>query len=179
GGTWTASALLTTVVPVWPADLKSPGAEVARPALTGASTFALFYAAAAILRHHPYSRRAIGSVLRYVDEGATPAVVLTASLNAIAEELFFRGALWESAGENPIASTALAYSAFTAASGNPALAIGGVITGIIFGRELARSGGVAAPAIAHLTWSVLMLTCLPHMFRQPIDKSGMRREVFP
>jgi membrane protease YdiL (CAAX protease family) len=165
--TWTASALLTTAVPVWPARRRSLGIEAARSALTGAATFTLFYAAAAIARHLPFAHRAIASVLHYVDEGTTPAVLLTASINAAAEELFFRGALWESAGEKPIASTTLAYTAFTAAAGNPALAIGGAITGVIFGRERARSGGVAAPAIAHMTWSALMLTCLPPLFRPP------------
>lgn len=164
-GTWTAGALLTTAVPVWPAGRRSLAVEVARPALTGATTFALFYAAAAIARRHPFAHRAIASVLRYVDEGTTPAVLLTASVNAVAEELFFRGALWEAAGEDPIAGTVIAYSAVTAAAGNPALTIGAAITGVIFGRERARSGCVAAPVIAHLTWSALMLTCLPPLFR--------------
>jgi uncharacterized protein len=166
-GTWTAGALLTTAVPVWPTSRKPLAVEVARPALTGTTTFALFYAAAAIARHHPFAHRAIASVLHYVDEGTTLAVLLAAGVNAVAEELFFRGALWESVGEDPIASTALAYSAFTAATGNPALAVGGAITGVVFGRERVRSGGVAAPAIAHLTWSALMLTCLPPLFRTP------------
>lgn len=169
--TWTASALLTTAVPVWPARRRSLAVEVAQPALTGAATFALFYAAAAIARWVPFAHRAISSVLHYVDEGATPAVLLTASVNAAAEELFFRGALWESVGEDPIASTTLAYTAVTAATGNPALAIGGAITGIIFGRERARSGAIAAPVIAHVTWSALMLTCLPPLFR-PSAQAG-------
>jgi membrane protease YdiL (CAAX protease family) len=164
-GTWTASALLTTAVPVWPAGRRSPGMEVARPALTGAATFALFYAAATVARRDPFLRRAIASVLHYVEAGTTPAVLLTASVNAVAEELFFRGALWDAAGPSPLASTTLAYTAVTASTGNPALAIGGAITGVIFGRERARSGGVAAPAIAHVTWSALMLTILPTLFR--------------
>jgi uncharacterized protein len=160
-GNWTASALLTTAVPVWPAGRKSLGSEVARPVLTGAVTFALFYAAAAVARRDPLLRRSIASVLHYADEGTTAAVLLTAAVNAAAEELFFRGALWEAAGAEPLARTTIAYTAVTAATGNPALAIGAAITGVVFGRERARSGSVAAPAIAHLTWSVLMLTSLP------------------
>ncbi|HET7014723.1 MAG TPA: CPBP family intramembrane glutamic endopeptidase [Streptosporangiaceae bacterium] len=166
-GTWTASALLTTAVPVWPASRTSLGRKVARPALTGAATFALFYAAAAVARRDPFLRRAIVSVLHYVDEGTTPAVLFTASVNAAAEELFFRGALWDAISSDPLASTTLAYTAVTAATGNLALAIGAAITGVIFGRERARSGGVAAPAIAHITWSALMLTGLPPLFRSP------------
>jgi len=181
-GTWTASALLTTAVPVWPAFRKSPCVEVARSAATGAATFSLFYAVAAIARHHPVLHRSIASVLHYVEEGTTPAVLLTASVNAVAEELYFRGALWESAGEYPVASTAFTYTAVTAAAANPVLAVGGAITGVIFGRERARSGGVAAPAIAHVTWSALMLTCLPPLFRtsahsQCGGRSRMRRSA--
>jgi uncharacterized protein YbjT (DUF2867 family)/membrane protease YdiL (CAAX protease family) len=167
--TWTASALLTAAVPI-----RSRGRpqvlSVAEPVLTGAATFALFYAAARVARRNPFLRRAIGSVLRYADEGTTPAVLLTAGVNAVAEELFFRGALWDAAraaGASPLASTTAACTALTAATGNPALVVGGAITGAVFGRERARSGGVTAPALAHLTWSALMLTCLPPLFRPP------------
>jgi uncharacterized protein len=164
-GTWTASALLTTAVPVWPVGRRELGIEVVRPALTGAATFGLFYVVAAVARRDPYLRRAIASVLHYVDEGTTPAVLLTASVNAAAEELFFRGALWDAAGPDPLASTTFAYTAVTAAAGNPALVIGGAVTGVVFGWERARSGGVAAPAIAHITWSALTLIILPKLFR--------------
>jgi uncharacterized protein YbjT (DUF2867 family)/membrane protease YdiL (CAAX protease family) len=165
--TWTASALLTTAVPVRPRG-RPPVRGVAEPVLTGAATFAFFYAAARIARRSPFLRDAIGSVLRYADEGTTPAVLFTAGVNAVAEEMFFRGAVWDAAraaGADPLASSTAACTALTATTGNPALAAGGAITGAVFGRERARSGGVAAPALAHLTWSVLMLTCLPPLFR--------------
>ena len=42
---------------------------------------------------HPPLNRAVGSVLHYADDGSTPLVLATASANAVAEELFFRGAL--------------------------------------------------------------------------------------
>jgi uncharacterized protein YbjT (DUF2867 family)/membrane protease YdiL (CAAX protease family) len=165
--TWTASAILTTAVPIRPRR-RPPVLSVAEPVLTGTATFAFFYAAARLARRNPFLRRAIGSVLRYADEGTTPAVLLTAGVNAVAEELFFRGALWDAAraaGTDPLAGTTAACTALTATTGNPALVIGGAITGAIFGRERARSGSVGAPALAHLTWSVLMLTCLPPLFR--------------
>jgi uncharacterized protein YbjT (DUF2867 family)/membrane protease YdiL (CAAX protease family) len=168
-GTWTASALLTSAVPVRPRR-RAPVLDIAEPVLTGTATFAFFYAAATVARRNPFLHHAIGSVLRYADEGTTPAVLLTAGVNAVAEELFFRGALWDAAcagGVDPLASTTAACTALTAATGNPALVVGGAITGAVFGQERARSGGVAAPALAHLTWSVLMLTCLPPLFRPP------------
>ena len=95
-GTWAAGALSSG-----PLLLNmTQGREDARrhpvvmPVLTGAAAFGLFYGAAQLARHIPPLNRAIGSVLRYADDGSTPLVLLTACANAVAEELFFRGALW-------------------------------------------------------------------------------------
>jgi hypothetical protein len=136
---------------------------VATPALAGAAAFAGFYAAARVVRRHPALRRAIASVFRYADKGSTPLVVLIAASGGVAEELFYRGALWR--GPRPLASTTLAYATSTAAAGNPALVLAGVVTSVIFGWQRAASGGVLAPAVAHVTWSVLMLRHIPPLFR--------------
>ena len=83
--------------------------------------------------------------------------------SGVAEEMFFRGALWS--GPRPLRTTTLAYAASTAAAGNPALVLAGLITSMIFGWQRAATGGVLAPAITHVTWSVLMLCFLPPLFR--------------
>ena len=62
------------------------------------------------------------------------------------------------------------YTAATLATRNPALVLGGAVTSLIFGTQRRRSGGVAAPAIAHVVWSVLMLTLLPPMFGPERDR---------
>jgi uncharacterized protein len=113
-------------------------------------------------RHRPPSP-AIASVLRFADAGSTPLVVLIASSSGVAEELFFRGALWS--GSRPLRTTTLAYAASTAATGNPALILAGLITSVIFGWQRAATGGVLAPAVTYVTWSVLMLRYLPPLFR--------------
>jgi len=123
----------------------------------------VFYSAALAVRRHRALRHAIASVLRYADAGSAPLVVLIASGSAVAEELFFRGALWS--GPRPLRTTTLAYAASTAATGNPALVLAGLITSVIFGWQRAATGGVLAPALAHVTWSVLMLRYLPPLFR--------------
>jgi uncharacterized protein len=133
------------------------------PVVSGAATFALFYGAAQAVRRCRSLRRVIGTVLRYADAGATPLVVLIASGSGVAEEMYFRGALWS--GPRPLRSTTLAYAASTAATGNPALVLAGLITSVIFGWQRAVTGGVLAPALAHVTWSVLMLRYLPPLFR--------------
>ena len=139
--------------------------SLAEPALVGAGTFGLCYAAARLARRNPVLCRAIRGVLRYMDTGPAGLVVLTACLNAVAEEMFFHGALWDAAGpQHPAVTTTAVYTAVTAATRNPALILSAAVTSVIFGTQRRRSGGVAAPAIAHVVWSVLMLTLLPPMF---------------
>jgi membrane protease YdiL (CAAX protease family) len=167
-GTWTGGALGAGPIP-WRGDgwRTSPGsaarALIVVPVVTGAATFAVFYGAARVARRQRTLRRAIASVLRYADAGSTPLVVLIASGSGVAEELFFRGALWS--GSRPLHTTTLAYAASTAATGNPALILAGLITSVIFGWQRAATGGVLAPAVTHVTWSVLMLRYLPPLFR--------------
>ena len=133
--------------------------------VSGAVTFAAFYGAARAARRRHTLRRPIAGALSYADAGSAPLVVLIASGSAVAEELFFRGALWS--GPRPLRTTTLAYAASTAATGNPALVLAGLITSVIFGWQRAATGGVLAPAVTHLTWSVLMLRYLPPLFRDP------------
>jgi membrane protease YdiL (CAAX protease family) len=167
-GTWTCGALGGEPIP-WRGDSWRPGparavrALIVVPVVTGAATFAVFYGAARAARHHRTLRRAITSVLRYADAGSTPLVVLIASGSAVAEELFFRGALW--LGPRPLRDTTLAYAASTAATGNPALVLAGLITSVIFGWQRDATGGVLAPAVTHVIWSLLMLRYLPPLFR--------------
>ena len=100
-GTWAAGALSSGPLPLtMPQDRAGTRCRpVVMPLLAGAGAFGLFYGAARLARHIPPLNRAIASVLRYADDGSPPLVVLTASANAVAEELFFRGALWSLAGK--------------------------------------------------------------------------------
>lgn len=170
--TWTGAALTAGSPAAGPVR---PG-QLVRPVLTGAATFGLFYGIARVARHWPVLDRAIRSVLSYVEEGSTVPVLITAGVNAVAEELYFRGAVWELTGDaRPLVATTAAYTASTAATGNLALVLGGAATSVVFGAERARSGGVVAPAVAHVTWSLLMLTCLPPLFRaaaEPLTSPG-------
>ena len=120
------------------------------PVLTGAGAFRLFYGAAQLARHIPPLKRAIGNILHYADDGSTPLVLATASANAVAEELFFRGALWSLVAESyPVVKTTLANTATTAATRNPALVLAGTATSVLFGLQR-TSGGILAPALSHL-----------------------------
>jgi membrane protease YdiL (CAAX protease family) len=136
--------------------------------LAGAGAFGLFYGAARLARHIPPLNGAIRTALRYVEDGSTRLVLLTACANAVAEELFFRGALWSLVqGSHPLARTTLVYAATTATTRNPALVLAGTATSVLFGLERRTSGGILAPALTHLTWSLLMLRYLPPLFQTP------------
>jgi uncharacterized protein len=160
-GVWTGGALSAGPIP-WRGKTRKSTDLIVVPALTGAATFAVFYGAARVARHHRALRRTIASVLHYADAGSTPLVVLIASGSGVAEELFFRGALWT--GPNPLRTSTLAYAASTAATGNPVLVLAGLITSLIFGWQRQVTGGVLAPAVTHVTWSVLMLRYLTPLF---------------
>ncbi len=170
-GTWAAGALSSGPLPLNMTQGREDGRRhpvVVMPVLTGAAAFGLFYGAAQLARHIPPLNRAIGSVLRYADDGSAPLVLLTACANAVAEELFFRGALWSLVQNSyPLAKTTLAYAATTAATRNPALVLAGTATSVLFGLQRRTSGGILAPALTHLTWSLLMLRYVPPLFQTP------------
>jgi uncharacterized protein len=164
-GTWAAGALSAGPLPLSTTQYPGNAHPMVTPVLTGAGAFGLFYGAARLARHIPPLNRAIGSVLDYADNGSTPLVLLTACANGVAEELFFRGALWSVVEEShPVVKTTLAYAATTAATRNPALVLAGTATSVLFGLQRRTSGGILAPALTHLTWSLLMLRYLPPLF---------------
>jgi membrane protease YdiL (CAAX protease family) len=141
---------------------------VITPVVTGVAAFGAFYAAALVVRRIPLLDEAITSVLSYATRGTGPLVLTTALANAVAEEVFFRGALYAALTERralPV-STAV-YVTATAATRNPALVLASAVMGTLFAAQRRASGGVQAPILTHLTWSALMLRYLPPLFREP------------
>ena len=69
------------------------------PVVTGVAAFGAFYAAALVVRRIPLLDEAITSVLSYATRGTGPLVLTTALANAVAEEVFFRGALYAALAE--------------------------------------------------------------------------------
>jgi hypothetical protein len=112
-GTWTAGALGSGALRSGRLDeqRRERSHGLAVPVLAGACAFGLCYGAASIARHVPPLDRGIRGALRYEHDGSTPLVLLIASANAVAEELFFRGALWALVTDShPVVTTTLAYT---------------------------------------------------------------------
>ncbi|MEO6142690.1 MAG: CPBP family intramembrane glutamic endopeptidase [Dermatophilaceae bacterium] len=144
---------------------------IVTPVVTGVGAFGLFYGAAHVSRRVPVLDNAVARVLRFADRGSTPLVVLTTCANGVAEELFFRGALYAAVGRrHPVVKSTAAYALATASTRNPALVLASVVMGLLFGWQRRASGGIEASALTHLTWSVLMLRYLPPLFRRPMTR---------
>ncbi|GHG08545.1 MULTISPECIES: CPBP family intramembrane glutamic endopeptidase [Amycolatopsis] len=168
--------LTASVAATWLAGARTAGPvprgrpDVVQPVIVGAGAFGVFYGCALVARRVPPLRRAITGVLDHAHRGPTASVAATALVTGVAEEAFFRGALYDAAGAR--ASTAV-YVLSTVATRNPALVLASAAMGTVFARQRGRSGGVQAPALTHVVWSALMLAFMPRLFPpKPLDTPG-------
>lgn len=167
--TLTAGGLVTTPAATGPADRR-----VLVPAATGVAAFGVFYGCALVARRIPLLRDAIASVMRYADQGRTPAVLLTTLANGAAEEVYFRGAVFHAAARGPVAVSTAAYILNTTATRNPALVLAAAVMGTLFGVQRQRTGGILASQVTHLVWSTLMLHFIPPLFLDDRSDGGAR-----
>ena len=115
-----------------------------------------------VLRDVPVFEGALEGILDRADAAALPLVLALALANAVAEEVYFRGALHEAIGgrEAPVIATAV-YVATTVAGRNVALVAAALVMGTVFMLERLATRGILAPALTHVTWSTLMILALP------------------
>lgn len=106
----------------------------------------------------------VDSVLDYADAGSVPILIVIATMNGIAEELFFRGAAFAAITRHPVGWTTAMYAVATLATGNVMLAFAAVLLGGVCGLQRRASGGILAPILTHCTWSLAMLLLLPVVF---------------
>ena len=135
------------------------------PILLGLLLVGVFVLGALVVREIPPLATYVSSVLEYADQGSLTLLAVITFFNGIAEELFFRGAMYAAIPQHPVAWTTLAYVVATLATGNVMLAFAAVLLGTVCGLERRASGGVLAPILTHITWSLSMLFVLPLLFR--------------
>ncbi|MCU1361613.1 MAG: putative metal-dependent rane protease [Ilumatobacteraceae bacterium] len=140
-------------------------AQIAIGALVGVVMFGVFVGGAAIGRRISVLEGPIDGVLARADAGPLAAVLALALVNAVAEELFFRGLVIDRSrrlGRWKCGVLALAlYVGVTAVAGNTALTIAAVVMGAVFVAERLMGADLATPITTHLVWSTLMLLALP------------------
>ena len=140
-----------------------------RPVITGTAMGLLvggaFLAGGLVVRHVPAVADPITDVLEYTNHGPPLLIVLIAMVNGVAEELFFRGALYTALGRfYPVLISTVLYAAATFATGNPMLGFAGLILGTVCGVQRRATGGVLAPVLTHLVWGLMMVVLLPLVF---------------
>ena len=139
---------------------------IVTPIVVGLLLGAVFVVGGLITREIPLLARYTNNVLGYAKVGSLWLVALVTLVNGVAEELFFRGALFAAIGrKNPVVISTLLYALATVAGGNPVLVFAAAILGLVTGLQRRAGGGVLAPILTHITWSMVMLLMLPYIFR--------------
>ena len=140
-----------------------------RPVISGAVIGlllgAVFVLGGLIAREIPAVSELITRVLQYTDQGPWRLTMAIALVGGIAEELFYRGALYTALGRyHPVQVSTIVYVAATLASGNPMLAFAAIILGTVCALERRATGGVLAPILTHFVWTLVVLLALPPLF---------------
>lgn len=141
-----------------------------RPVITGTAVGlllgAVFVVGGLVAREIPPVREYITRVLEYADYGPLVLVVFITVINGLAEEMFFRGALYTALGAKApiLISTVLYVIATAVTTGNPMLGLAAIILGTVCAFERRITGGVLAPMLTHFFWGLVMVLALPPMF---------------
>ena len=119
-----------------------------------------------VAREIPGVREFVTRVLDFANHGSLTLVVFITVINGVAEELFFRGALYTALGKvyPAVVSTVIYVVAILASTGNPMLGVAAVVVGAVCAWERRATGGVLAPMLTHFFWGLVMAVALPPVF---------------
>jgi membrane protease YdiL (CAAX protease family) len=164
---WAAGAFLSGPLHLGRARTRSgelSGRAVFQSLGIGTMLLLVFLAGAVVVAQFAFLREPVDGLLDYARVGSLPLIALITAVNGVAEELYFRGALFAAVGRrHAVLVTTLVYAAVTAASGIPLLVLAGLLLGLIVGLQRRVTGGILGPVVTHLTWSLGMLFVLPHV----------------
>jgi uncharacterized protein len=164
---WLVGGLLSGPVPLgWEAHDGQSRRPVRNGIITGAALAAVFFVGAIVVSHIPVLSDRVDGVLDFARDGSWPIVLLLTVANGVAEEVFFRGAVQPALPESiRLTGSVVIYTAVTLATGNIMLAFAAALLGVVVGLQRRITGGVLAPMLTHVTWSVLMFVALPLVIR--------------
>ena len=141
-----------------------------RPVITGTvvglGLGAVFVVGGLIAREIPGVREYITRVLEFADYGPLALVAFITVINGLAEEMFFRGAMYTALGaRHPILISTVLYVIATAATtGNPMLGFAAIILGTTCAFLRKITNGVLAPMLTHFFWGLVLVLALPPIF---------------
>jgi membrane protease YdiL (CAAX protease family) len=125
----------------------------------------IFVLGGLIAREIPVVAALIVRVLQFESHGTVLFIVLITLVNGLAEEVFFRGALYTALGRRqPVVISTILYACVSMASGNYMLGFAAIILGTVCALERRASGGVLAPMLTHFVWGLIMVLVLPPIF---------------
>ncbi|MFN8099041.1 MAG: lysostaphin resistance A-like protein [Dermatophilaceae bacterium] len=162
---WTSGAFLSGPLHLGRAHTRA-GRSDARPWVQslalGGLLVGIFLAGAVVVAKIPPLLDAVDAVLDHARFGSLPVILAIVILNGIAEELYFRGALFAAVGRrHAVAVTTVIYALTTAGTGNPMLVLAAALLGLLTGLQRRVTGGVLGPILTHVLWSSSMLVLLP------------------
>ena len=161
---WTVGALVSGPLHLGRARTRSGGD--ARPLVQslalGAILLTVFLLGGFVIAHIPPLRDPVTHLLDHARLGSLSLVAAITAVNGIAEELYFRGALYSAVGRrHAVLVTTVVYALTTVGSGIPLLVLAAALLGVLTGLQRRVTGGILGPMVTHLTWSLGMLLFLP------------------
>ncbi|MCU1688337.1 MAG: abortive infection protein, partial [Jatrophihabitantaceae bacterium] len=119
---------------------------IVTPIGVGLVVSAVFVVGSLIVREIPAIRGVVVDVLDHASEGSLPLIAAITIVNGIAEEIFFRGALFAAIGrKRAVLLSSVAYVVATMATGNPMLVFAAILLSPLLGLQRRSTGGVLAP----------------------------------
>ncbi len=123
----------------------------------------VFLAGAVVVAGIPALRDPVQGLLDHARYGSLALVAVITAVNGIAEELYFRGALFDALPRRgAVLATTLVYGLSTVPTLIPLLVFAALVLGTVVGLQRRVTGGVLGPIVTHLTWSLGMLFLLPY-----------------
>jgi membrane protease YdiL (CAAX protease family) len=141
-----------------------------RPVISGTviglTLGAVFVVGGLLAREIPALRDYAAQVLAFATHGSLLLVVLITLINGLAEELFFRGALYSAFEKHhPAVISTIVYTIVIGVSTlNPMLTFAALVLGAVCAFERRATGGVLAPILTHMVWGLIMVLALPPIF---------------
>lgn len=162
--TWTAGSFASGPLHLGWAHTRSGDRyvrPVLQPVLVALGVIALFMVGALVAARIPVLSASVDAVLDHARLGILPLVVALALVNGVAEELFFRGAMYSATPWRPVLVTTVVYTLTTIATGSLGLVLAAAVLGWVVGLQRRVTGGILAPVLIHCAWSLGMLLVLP------------------
>lgn len=131
----------------------------------GSAVGAAFVVGGLITREIDVLASLVRDVLAFRDEGSLILITVITLGNGLAEEIFFRGAVYSAVQKHrPLIWSTLLYALVTLASGNVMLGFAAIVLGSVCAVLRRTTDGVLAPVCTHVIWGAIILFCLPPIF---------------